>query len=175
VLDLLEAFKEVRKEIPTVRLWLAGDGDARGELEVTIQRDNLSDSVWLSGGMLPMDEICELLGQAHVGVVPNQPNALNQYALSTKLFEYVATGIPVVCAGLPTLRGHFSDEELLFFRPGDVGDLAEKLLWSAQQSGDMLERAERAYRRYDAQYSWPQQKATFLRILNSLPAMRVDR
>ena len=51
-----------------------------------------------------------------VGVVPNLPTRLNRYALSTKLFEYVALGIPVVCADLPTIREHFSDDEVLLLR-----------------------------------------------------------
>jgi hypothetical protein len=73
----------------------------------------------------------------------------------------------VVCAGLPTLRGHFAEDELLFYEPGSVDDLAEKLLWAAQHPQEMCERAERASNHYDAEYSWPRQRAVFLELLDS--------
>jgi len=167
VLDLLEAFTAVRSEVGDARLWLAGDGDARADLLREMERQGLGDSVWISDGMLPAEEIRELLPQAHIGVIPNQPNDLNKYALSTKLFEYVATGVPVVCAGLSTLRAHFADDELLFYQPGNVEDLADKLLWAAQHPDAMRERAERASALYTTEYSWPRQKAVFLDLLSS--------
>ena len=167
VLDLLEAFTAARSEVGDARLWLAGDGDARADLLREIERQGLGDSVWISDGMLPAEEIRELLPQAHVGVIPNQPNELNKYALSTKLFEYVATGVPVVCAGLPTLRAHFADDELLFYEPGNVADLAQKLLWAAENPEDMRARAARASAHYAAEYSWSRQRAVFLDLLES--------
>jgi glycosyltransferase involved in cell wall biosynthesis len=167
VLDLVQAFAAMRSQVSEARLWLFGDGDCRGELLREAQRQELGQDVWVSDGMRPAEEISSLLLQAHVGVIPNQPNELNEYALSTKLFEYVATGVPVVCAGLPTLRAHFAEDELLFYEPGGVEDLANKLLWALQHPQEMCEQAERASAHYDAEYSWPRQKAVFLELLES--------
>ena len=167
VLDLVRAFVATRRQVSGARLWLAGDGDCRGDLLREAQRQGLGQDAWISDGMLPAEEISSLLLQAHVGVVPNQPNELNKYALSTKLFEYVATGVPVVCSGLPTLRAHFAEDELLFYEPGSVDDLADKLVWAAQHPEEMCGRAERASAHYDAEYSWPRQKAVFLQLLES--------
>lgn len=166
VLDVLHAFAVVERQCKEVHLWLAGDGDARGELLRLRDGLALADKVWISDGMLPAERITGLLAKAHIGLVPNQPNELNKYALSTKLFEYVATGIPVVCAGLPTLRQHFADDELLFFHPGDVHDMAEKLRFAVEHPGEMAVRAERAYTRYEREYSWPRQKQVFLDLLS---------
>lgn len=167
VLDLVRAFATMRSQVDDARLWLAGDGDCRGDLLREAQRYELGQDVWVSDGMLPAEEIRGLLPQAHVGVIPNQPNQLNKYALSTKLFEYVATGVPVVCAGLPTLRAHFAEDELVFYEPGSVDDLANKLLWAAEHPQEMNERAGRASAHYDAEYSWPRQRAAFLELLES--------
>jgi len=167
VLDLVRAFAVMRSQVSDARLWLAGDGDSRLDLLREAQRQELGQDVWVSDGMLPAEQIRDLLAQAHVGVIPNQPNELNKYALSTKLFEYVATGVPVVCAGLPTLREHFAEDELLFYEPGSVDDLASKLLWAAQHPEQMCERAERASAHYNAEYSWPRQRAVFLELLES--------
>ena len=45
---------------------------------------------------------------------PRTSHRLNRFALPTKLFEFVALELPVVAAGLPTMREHFSDRELRF-------------------------------------------------------------
>ena len=71
----------------------------------------------LSGRYLPQAEVLAAVQSAHVGVIPNLSSRLNRFALSSKMFEYVALGVPVVSADLPTIREHFSDEEVLFFRP----------------------------------------------------------
>lgn len=167
VIDLVRAYESLHRAVPNSELWLAGDGDARQQIRREIEGLGLRDAVWLSDGMLPVEEICALLPRCHLGVIPNQPNRLNRYALSTKLFEYVATGIPVVCAGLPTLRSHFSPSEVLFFSPGDVDDMAAKLRWAAEHYVAMIGMAEAAYERYEREYSWPRQKAIFLDVLRS--------
>jgi glycosyltransferase involved in cell wall biosynthesis len=167
IVDLVRAFARVRKHAAGSRLWIAGDGDARSHLVGEVKRLELGESVWLSDGILPSEAIREILPRAHVGVIPNQPNELNRYALSTKLFEYVATGVPVVCAGLPTMRSHFADDELLFFEPGNIEDLAAKLCWAAGHPDEMLARATRARAHYEAEYSWSRQKRVFLDLLDS--------
>ena len=123
VLDLLTAFLKVSESVPEARLWVLGDGDAREELERRARACRADGRIEVSDGFLPAETIAERLTLAHIGVVPNQPNELNRYALSTKLFEYVAVGVPVVCAGLPTIREYFGEDEVLFFEPGNVADL----------------------------------------------------
>ena len=83
--------------------------------------------MWLSGGFLSQEEVLSRVRSASVGVIPNLPTPLNRFALSTKLFEYVALGVPVVAADLPTIREHFSDEEVLFFRRRRRRSLASAL------------------------------------------------
>ena len=162
VLDLLEAFLRASEASPDVRLWVFGDGDARELLEQRIKASGAAGRIELSAGFLPAETVAQRLACAHIGVVPNQPNELNRYALSTKLFEYVAVGVPVVCAGLPTIREYFCDDELLFFEPGDVDDLSAKLVWAVSHYDDMIEKAANASVRYERHYAWRLQKRFFL-------------
>ena len=95
-------------------------------------------------GPLPHREVLERVAGASVGVVPNRPIPLNRFALSSKLFEYVALGIPAVVSDLPTLREHFSPQEVCFFRPGDATALAEALLAVARDPQAAATRARAA-------------------------------
>jgi glycosyltransferase involved in cell wall biosynthesis len=170
VFDLLTAFSQVAEAEPEARLWLLGTGDAREELERRVEFGPVGERVELSQGFLPLEAIAERLARAHVGVVPNQPNELNRYALSTKLFEYVAAGVPVVCAGLPTIREYFSDDELLFFAPGNVADLSAGLRWALGHYDEMLAKAAAASERYERLYAWKLQKGVFLEALEPRPS-----
>jgi glycosyltransferase involved in cell wall biosynthesis len=104
---------------------------------------------------------------ADVGVIPNLPSQLNRFALSSKLFEYVALGVPVVSADLPTIREHFDDEEIRYFRAGDPDALAEALFDVASDSTAARARAERALKRYEA-YRWPPNAARYAELLSRI-------
>ncbi len=171
VFDLLAAFVQVADVHPEARLCVLGGGDARERLAREIRACPVAERIELSSGFQTIEAVAERLSRAHVAVIPNRPNELNRYALSTKLLEAVAVGVPVVCAGLPTMREYFGDDELLFFEPANGADLADKLLWALDHYDDMLKRAVTAAARYDAMYAWSLQKGEFLSALRARPSI----
>jgi len=146
---------------------LYGEGDAVEAIRHAADRLGISDRFRISGSYLPHGEVLEKVAGASVGVIPNLPSELNRFALSSKLFEYVAMEIPVISADLPTIREHFSDDELRFFRAGDAASLAEALMDVATDPQAAALRAERARRRY-AEYRWPVQSARYADVLGAL-------
>lgn len=167
VFDLLQAFASVADRFPGAELWVLGGGDARDDLEVEAGRLGLSERCRFSAGFVSAEEIAASLPRVHVGVIPNRPNVLNRYALSTKLFEYVAVGIPVVCVRLETLAAHFSEDELLFYEPASVADLSAKLAQALTEPAGMSARADLAGERYARLYSWQRNSAVFLREIDA--------
>lgn len=87
-LDLLEAWAAVHDRHPEARLWIAGEGVARAEIEEAERRLDLSGCVRLLGAR---DDAPELLRQVD-GVV----SASWTEALPTALIEASAAGLPVV-------------------------------------------------------------------------------
>jgi glycosyltransferase involved in cell wall biosynthesis len=151
---LVEAVAKIIDDLPSVRLEIYGDGDSMPMIRSLTERFGLADHIRLSEGFLPHAEVLERIKTASVGVVPNLPTPLNRFALSTKLFEYVVLGIPVVSADLPTIREHFSDSEMLFFKAGDADALAEALLDIERDPEAAILRAKAALERYE-RYRWP--------------------
>ena len=128
------------------------------------RRLGVASRISFSGQYVPIAAaLCEV-ARASCGVIPNRPSLLNRFALSSKLFEYVALEIPVVVSRLETLESHFSDDEVTFFEPGDAASLAEAVRWVATHSKEAEAKTRRARARAAA-YSWERQRERYLSLL----------
>jgi glycosyltransferase involved in cell wall biosynthesis len=164
---LVHAAPRVVDAFPDLRVEIIGEGDGVPELRDRVRQLHLSSQVAIYGEYIPHREALARVNGASVGVVPNLPTPLNRFALSSKLFEYVALGIPVVSADLPTIREHFSADEVQFFRPGDEESLADALLAVLRDPSRAAMLVERARRRYQL-YRWDINAGRYLAILDRL-------
>jgi glycosyltransferase involved in cell wall biosynthesis len=164
-LDLvLAAAAHAKSEVPHIRLDLYGEGDALPALREQAKRLGLS-CVTFHDRYLPHQEVLAAVAGAHAGVIPNRASPLNRYALSSKLLEYVELGIPAIVAALPTLEEHFSPDEVLFFRPGDVDDLARAFVEAARDPVAAGARVAAARRRA-AHYAWRTNARRYIELLD---------
>ena len=161
---LVEATAKIAADVPEMRLEIYGDGDALPEIRSLADTLGVADRVRFSGRFLPQRAVLERVQAASVGVIPNLPTPLNQFALSTKLFEFVALGIPVICADLPTIREHFSESELLFFRAGDADALTAALVEIRREPSAAAVRARAARLRYE-RYRWSVHARRYAEVL----------
>ena len=168
---IVEAVALVRPRIPTVRLDVYATGDALPDIAARVQSHGLDDVVGIVPRFLPHEEVLRRVQGASIGVAANLPTRLNHYALPTKLLEYVAMGVPAAAPDLPTIREHFSDEEIWFFEPGEAESLADVLVAVASDPEAASRRAENALRRYQA-YRWPRSARTYTDVLWKLAEKR---
>lgn len=103
---MMAAFAEVLAAMPEARLWIVGHF-MPPELEDELRRDaaarGIAHAITITG-RVPFVEIGDYLSQASVGWVTWQPYPKNQKNIPTKLFEYMAFGLPVVSSDLPSTR-----------------------------------------------------------------------
>jgi glycosyltransferase involved in cell wall biosynthesis len=57
-------------------------------------------------------------------VLPNRDEPDSRFTSPIKLFEYMAAGCAVVTSDLPALRDVLSEDDAVWFRPGDPAALA---------------------------------------------------
>lgn len=70
------------------------------------------------------------------------------------IVEAYASGLPVIASRLGSLADIVKDGVTgLLFRPGDAGDLAEKLAWAEAHPEEMMRMGRAARAEYEAKYT----------------------
>jgi glycosyltransferase involved in cell wall biosynthesis len=161
---LISAFAKVSAERPDATLEIYGDGDDLPALRSLAATLGVADRVQFSGSYLPQREVLARVAGAAAGVIPSRAVKHHSLALSAKLLEYVELGIPCVCADLMVNRKHFTAEEVRFFRPENVDDLAGALLEVLAEPAASARRAEKAHERAKA-YRWSDQANRYVGLL----------
>ena len=94
---VIRSLKEVNKKHHLV-LNLVGAGDNLENLHKVVAEEGVSEYVVFTG-IVPRDEIPALLSHAKLGISPLKDLDTLEYAAPTKVYEYLACGIPFVGCG----------------------------------------------------------------------------
>jgi glycosyltransferase involved in cell wall biosynthesis len=163
-LDLaVRALSMLAAEFPLLRLQLVGEGPAVDSLLQLAEAEGVADRVEYCG-FVPHHEIPAIMDGAVAGISAQREDAFGSLVFSVKVAEYAALGLPVICAGTTTMRYYFDDDEMLFFKPEDAGDLARAIreLLSDPVAAD--ERAGKCRIKLD-KLSWSAQKEALVDIV----------
>ncbi|KKT57895.1 MAG: Glycosyl transferase group 1 [Candidatus Giovannonibacteria bacterium GW2011_GWC2_44_9] len=120
---LLEAVKNFREDF--LFMLVGGSEEEISNLKsYTINLKNLKLI-----GHKPYAEIPYYLKAADVLVLPNKKGSKisEEHTSPLKLFEYMASGRPIVASDLPSLREILTEKEALFFRSNDAADLVRAI------------------------------------------------
>ena len=143
--EAIEAVSMLQNHIPGTELHIYGKYDPgyRAELENKIGALNLSKRIFLHG-FRNHEEIYEIIQSADIGVVPYRSDDFMNLALSTKGFEYAASGLPVVASRLRSMEAFFDEDSVRYAEPESPEDLAEKIAQLCRQPELRKSQAERA-------------------------------
>ena len=154
--QFVEAVRLLRaRGLDDIEAVLIGDGPERTATEAAAS--GLSGITFT--GAVAHERMPSSLAAADVGVAPfdvgkHPPLKLAFYWSPLKVFEYMASGLPVVAPGLPRLRALVeSGREGVLYDPPTPAALADALI--ALRDPDLRSRMGRAARaRAESQYSW---------------------
>jgi len=109
-----------------VMLRLVGSGDRESHLRELTTELGVEDRVEFYG-VVPREEIPELLGDATIGIAPLQDSEEFAYAMPTKLYEYMASGLPSVVTGCGEIERFIADEQCGLHADNDPEAIAAAL------------------------------------------------
>lgn len=120
---LLRAFALVGREIPSARLWIAGEGTERPRLERLIEELNLRGSVSMLG-FLSRDKIERTFGEAWVQIVPGRWEEPFGMVIAEAMMRGSAVVASALGGALDLVEDNVTGRLVL---PGDVAALADAL------------------------------------------------
>ena len=96
-------------------------------------------------GFVPHARALGWMRAAQVLVLPNlKDGSISEFYTSPlKMFEYMASGNPIVASDLPSLREVLNDRNAVFVVPGDAASLAQGIMRAAAEKGRELARCAR--------------------------------
>lgn len=164
---LLEAWRTHFRERNDLLLVLVGgserDLERNGGLDAYRSLSNV-----LLVDHTPAEKVPEYLSAANILVLPNMPTTEEsiRYTSPIKLFEYMASGRPIVAADLPSIREILGEETCTFFLAGKSDALAEKITVALCSPHDAKLRGSRA-RAFVHAYSWDARAQLLMNIISS--------
>lgn len=124
--DLEAVIRAMARLDADATLRLVGSGDRESALR------KLADDLELNGrvefaGVVPREEIPEILAAAEVGVAPLDDSDAISYAMPTKVYEYMASGLPTVVTGGGAVEQFVERSGGGVHAPNDPDRIAERL------------------------------------------------
>lgn len=167
-LDLaIRAIAQLRARIPPIEFHVYGEPTAYFNSVMRLVRELELEPVVRYHGFKPLEEIAQAISIADVGLIPNRLNAFTRINLPTRVFEYLAMGKPVIVPKTKGICDYFHDQQIIYFEPGNIEDLADKIEWAYShptETRELVQNALQVYRRH----RWESEEQRFLSHVEDL-------
>ena len=167
----IEAFRLVHDAMPQARLLMVGHlepPELRDEMQTEAATLGIADALTIVG-RVPFEEIGRYLAGASVGWVPWQPVAKNEKNVPTKLFEYMAYGLPVVSSDLLSTRPFVHDGENGYLVPAaDPKAHADAILRLLRDPETARAMGRRGQHRVQMEWNWDEMACRLVELYRQL-------
>jgi glycosyltransferase involved in cell wall biosynthesis len=162
----IEAFGKISGEVPYADFHIYGEGPSKEHLGTLIHERGLDQRVFLHE-MQRLRDIARVIETADLGIVPKRKENFGNEAFSTKIFEFMAMGVPVIVSDTRIDKYYFNDSLVRFFRGGDSDDLASCMLDLIQHPEKRRALVKHADE-FIAQNDWTVKRHEYLDLVDAL-------
>jgi glycosyltransferase involved in cell wall biosynthesis len=164
VQTLIKALPELINEIPHLEVKVVGDGEYRPQLEELARSLGVTKYIDFTG-WVPQIEVPAYIAGADIGIVTI--TADKNPMLPNKLFEYLDVGKPTVSTAIPAIKAYFTDDSVMYYKPGNEHDLIRcilELYRNPEKRAALAASGASAYQKY----RWDVTKYEYLKVFNKL-------
>ncbi|MDY7036591.1 MAG: glycosyltransferase family 4 protein [Thermodesulfobacteriota bacterium] len=165
----IKALHIVKEELPSVRLdiyahsWIS---EYRKSLNDLIDELDLKENVKFFHPV-KVEELARIYQKVDIGIVPKRAGLFASQAFSTKIFDFMASGIPIIASKTQVDEYYFNDSMIMFFEPENVEELARciiKLHKDPKKGQSMAQNAKK----FIANNNWGVKKHIYLDLIDFL-------
>jgi len=164
----IKALTIVKKKIPDVKLviYTGRISEYRKYLEKLINNLFLEENVQFFEPLC-IEKLSKKYQCINVGIVTKRDGIFSSEAFSTKIFDYMAAGIPIIASKTKIDEYYFDDSMIMFFKPDDHEDMARCILelYKNPKKGEFLVNNAK---RFVDRNNWEDKKHMYLDLVNSL-------
>ncbi|HMD84899.1 MAG TPA: glycosyltransferase family 4 protein [Terriglobia bacterium] len=173
-LDLaFKAFAKIADQAPNAEFHIYGEGPTKSMLLDLAQTLGLNGRIQFYDPK-PLPDIAPVMGQADLAVVPKSADPFSNEAVSTKVLQFMALGIPVLQSRTKIGTYYDTDSRVMFFEPENVDDLARCMLLLIRDR-QLRERLVANASEYVKENNWMVKKHLYLELVDSLTARGTHR
>jgi glycosyltransferase involved in cell wall biosynthesis len=157
------------KQIPNIRFnvyGLSGDSKYLESLQVLIEKLNIRDKVKFHDSV-KYDELNQVYSMSDVGVVPKRSGIFSSEAFSTKIFDFMAVGLPVIVSRTAIDEYYFGESTVMYFDPENHEDLAACLV-ELYRDPDKRKSLISNGRAFVDENNWEAKKTSYVDIVRKL-------
>jgi glycosyltransferase involved in cell wall biosynthesis len=165
----ITAFAKIKDQMPDAEFHIYGEGPAKESLIRLADSLGVNDRV-LFHGLLPTEEIVQVMADTDLAVEPKRAGShFGNEALSMKIFEFMAVGVPLVVSRTRIHQYYYSDALVKYYDNDDEEDLAANIVLLRNNLKLRQHQVANALKYVDA-HSWDVDKYHYLGIVDALVA-----
>lgn len=163
----IAAFARIKDQMPDAEFHIYGEGPAKESLLKLAENLGLSDRV-IFHGLLPTEEIVKVMADTDLAVEPKRAGSqFGNEALSMKIFEFMAVGVPLVVSRTRIHQYYYSDSLVCYYEDDNDEQLAANILFLRNNSSRRKQQVSNSLQYVEA-HNWGVEKSDYLGIVDSL-------
>jgi glycosyltransferase involved in cell wall biosynthesis len=171
-LDLaIRAFASIQVQMPDAEFHIYGEGPAKPSLMALVCDLKQQGRIFFHG-FLPSVEIAHVMAFADLAIEPKRKkSAFGNEALSTKIMEFMALGVPVIACRTQIHAYYYDDSIIQYYEDDDENELAKQIIRLRNDPALRAWLVSNA-KMYVEENTWNARKHEYLELVDSLVCKR---
>jgi len=129
------------------KLYVIGGGETKRDLEKLVTEKEMFNVIFFD--KMSRENLSNFLNKCKVGLAPLSDRVNLRYAMPSKVYDYIACGVPVLATGIGELANFITQNEIGIVAKNNVEDIAEKLNYLLENFKEYSKNAFKVSKKHD--------------------------
>jgi glycosyltransferase involved in cell wall biosynthesis len=163
----IHAFASIADQLPEAEFHVYGEGSAKASLIELTNKLRMQNRV-IFHDFLPSHEIAQVMATTDLAIEPKRAtSAFGNEALSTKILEFMALGVPVIASKTKIHAYYYDDSIIQYYENDDPAQLAAQIL-RLKNDPALRTRLVANAKKYVRENNWDFCKHKYLELVDTL-------